>query len=61
MHKRAQRREIFAATARRFGLPVVYVNQVGGNDQLVFDGSSFAMDAAGARHRLLRAPFERIW
>ena len=28
-------------------MPVVYVNQVGGNDQLVFDGSSFAMDAAG--------------
>ena len=45
MHKRAQRREIFANTARRFGLPVVYVNQVGGNDSLVFDGSSFALDA----------------
>jgi len=28
-------------------MPVVYVNQVGGNDQLVFDGSSFAMDAEG--------------
>ena len=45
MHNRAQRREIFANTARRFGLPVVYVNQVGGNDSLVFDGSSFALDA----------------
>ena len=45
--KRAQRREIFVATARRHGIPVVYVNQVGGNDQLVFDGSSFAMDATG--------------
>ena len=47
MGKRALRREIFAATARRHTLPVVYVNQVGGNDQLVFDGSSFAMDAEG--------------
>ncbi len=47
MGKRAQRREIFAATARRHGLPLVYVNQVGGNDQLVFDGSSFAMNAEG--------------
>ncbi len=47
MGKRALRREIFAATARRHGLPVVYVNQVGGNDQLVFDGSSFAMDPEG--------------
>ena len=29
------------------GLPLVYVNQVGGQDELVFDGTSFAMDAAG--------------
>ncbi len=47
MGKRALRREIFEATARRHNMPVVYVNQVGGNDQLVFDGSSFAMDADG--------------
>jgi NAD+ synthase (glutamine-hydrolysing) len=47
MGKRALRREIFTATARRFNLPIVYVNQVGGNDQLVFDGSSFAMNARG--------------
>ncbi len=45
MGKRSLRREIFANTARRYGIPVVYVNQAGGNDQLVFDGSSFAMDA----------------
>jgi NAD+ synthase/NAD+ synthase (glutamine-hydrolysing) len=47
MGKRAQRREIFTATAHHFRMPIVYVNQVGGNDQLVFDGSSFAMDATG--------------
>ena len=45
--KRALRRDIFAAAARRHRVPVIYVNQVGGNDQLVFDGSSFAMDAQG--------------
>lgn len=45
MHKRALRREVFANTARRHRLTVVYLNQVGGNDQLIFDGSSFAMDA----------------
>ncbi|MBV8895635.1 MAG: NAD+ synthase, partial [Acidobacteriaceae bacterium] len=45
--KRAQRKAIFEATAHRFGLPLVYVHMVGGNDQLVFDGSSFAMTAAG--------------
>jgi NAD+ synthase (glutamine-hydrolysing) len=44
MGKRALRRQIFAAQALHHKLPVVYVNQVGGNDQLVFDGSSFAMD-----------------
>jgi NAD+ synthase/NAD+ synthase (glutamine-hydrolysing) len=48
MGKRELRREVFAATARKYDVPVVYVNQVGGNDQLVFDGSSFALDA-GAR------------
>ncbi len=47
MDKRQQRRDIFAAAARHHKIPVVYVNQVGGNDQLVFDGSSFAMDAEG--------------
>ncbi len=45
MEKRGLRREVFAATAKRYGIPVIYVNQVGGNDQLVFDGSSFAMNA----------------
>jgi NAD+ synthase (glutamine-hydrolysing) len=47
MGKRAQRTEIFSATARHFRVPIVYVNQVGGNDQLLFDGSSFAMNPAG--------------
>src|SRR5262249_4595105 len=28
------------------GLPIIYVNQVGGQDELVFDGASFALDAA---------------
>ena len=45
INKRELRREIFANTARRFRIPLVYVNQVGGNDSLIFDGSSFAMDA----------------
>jgi NAD+ synthase (glutamine-hydrolysing) len=47
MGKRALRREVFAATARHDKIPIVYVNQVGGNDQLIFDGSSFAMNAQG--------------
>ena len=38
---------MLAAIARNHQVPVAMVNQVGGNDQLVFDGASFAMDAAG--------------
>ncbi|MBV9158294.1 MAG: NAD+ synthase [Acidobacteriaceae bacterium] len=45
--KRGQREAIFHATTQRFGLPLVYSHMVGGNDQLVFDGSSFAMTASG--------------
>jgi NAD+ synthase (glutamine-hydrolysing) len=45
--KRELRRGVYRAAARRYHKPVVYVNQVGGNDQLVFDGSSFAMNCAG--------------
>jgi len=47
MGKRELRRELFQAIAQRYKIPVAYVNQVGGNDHLVFDGSSFAMDAQG--------------
>ena len=47
MGKRALRRQIFTTAAQRYGVPVVYVNQVGGNDQLVFDGSSFAINKNG--------------
>lgn len=41
------RREMLAAIARRHAKPVLMVNQVGGNDSLVFDGSSLALDRSG--------------
>lgn len=44
---RALRHTIARSIALRYGIPVYYVNQVGGNDQLVFDGCSFALDARG--------------
>jgi NAD+ synthase (glutamine-hydrolysing) len=47
MGKREIRRRIYRSAARRYSKPVVYVNQVGGNDQLVFDGSSFALNPRG--------------
>jgi NAD+ synthase (glutamine-hydrolysing) len=45
--KRALRRQMLSAIARRDGIPVIMVNQVGGNDSLVFDGSSLALDESG--------------
>ncbi len=47
MGKRELRQEMFRAMTRRHRVPAIVVNQVGGNDQVVFDGSSFAMDAEG--------------
>jgi NAD+ synthase (glutamine-hydrolysing) len=46
--KAALRRRLAARAATRLAVPVVYVNQVGGNDELVFDGAGFVVDAAGA-------------
>ena len=45
--KRGIRREMLAAIARRDGVPVLMSNQVGGNDSLIFDGSSLALNAQG--------------
>ena len=45
--KITERNEVVCAKAKKVGVPVVYVNQVGGQDELVFDGASFAVDAKG--------------
>jgi NAD+ synthase (glutamine-hydrolysing) len=45
--KRELRRQMLSAIARREGIPVLLCNQVGGNDSLIFDGSSLAIDAHG--------------
>ena len=42
--KREQRHTLFGGSSRRHGLPILYVNQVGGHDQLVYDGASFAAE-----------------
>lgn len=39
--------ELGARVAESGGVPLVYVNQVGGQDELVFDGASFVLDGAG--------------
>jgi NAD+ synthetase len=55
MGKFAQRAAVVRAQAIRWRRPVVYVNQVGGNDELIFDGGSFAMNADGSVVGQLRA------
>jgi NAD+ synthase/NAD+ synthase (glutamine-hydrolysing) len=45
--KRELRRDMLAAIARKHRTPVAMVNQVGGNDSLVFDGSSLVLNADG--------------
>lgn len=42
--KREQRHEVFAAAARAHNLTILYVNQIGGHDQIVYDGASFAVE-----------------
>jgi NAD+ synthase (glutamine-hydrolysing) len=45
--KAARRRTMIAELAVRHRVPIVFVNQVGGNDELIFDGGSFVSDARG--------------
>ncbi|MAG29550.1 MAG: NAD+ synthase [Deltaproteobacteria bacterium] len=48
--KAAERRAMLAEVAIRNDRPVVFVNQVGGNDELIFDGGSCVIDAKGEVH-----------
>ena len=45
--KQARRTEVLRERVAATGLPVVYANLVGGQDELVFDGGSFALDSRG--------------
>src|SRR6202047_2609222 len=54
IHKQREREEAGRARGPDVGLPLAYVNLVGGQDELVFDGNSFVMDAQG--EVLMRAP-----
>lgn len=45
--KRLIRQEMLCAQARKHGLPLLVVNQVGAHDDLIFDGRSMAIDATG--------------
>src|SRR5438309_2888559 len=47
LHKPAIRHEMVAALARAYQRPICYCNSFGGNDQLVFDGNSIAVNSTG--------------
>ena len=48
MNKQQRRHQVLRDRVRETGLPILYCNMVGGQDELVFDGGSFAVDADGA-------------
>jgi len=54
LHKQRERERIARDRVEDVRLPIVYVNMVGGQDELVFDGNSFVMDAEG--QVVMRAP-----
>jgi NAD+ synthase (glutamine-hydrolysing) len=45
--KLADRRKVMAQRQREAAIPIIYVNQIGGQDELVFDGCSMALDGDG--------------
>ena len=47
LDKDIEREHMISERARALNVPIVYVNQVGGQDELVFDGGSFAVDTTG--------------
>jgi NAD+ synthase len=47
INKHTRRLEIARARASETNLPILFVNQIGGQDELVFDGASFVMDGQG--------------
>ncbi len=53
--KDGHRRSLFGEEARRMGVPLVAVNLVGGNDDVLFDGRSRVFDAQGEEHVRLGA------
>jgi NAD+ synthase (glutamine-hydrolysing) len=54
IHKQREREDIARVRVTDVGLPLAYVNLIGGQDELVFDGNSFVMNAEG--EVVLRAP-----
>lgn len=54
------RYDLIRSHAQRYGTPFVYVNQVGGNDELIFDGESMVFDRAGEPMAIFPAFREKV-
>ena len=57
LNKIQERKNLISGHASKFSMPIVYANQVGGQDELVFDGTSMVMDSEG-KQVLQLAKFE---
>lgn len=57
--KQLERETMVERRAKAFGVPLVYVNPVGGQDEIVFDGGSHVVDGEGKL--ILRAPLFESW
>ncbi|AGB18517.1 NAD+ synthase [Thermoanaerobacterium thermosaccharolyticum] len=58
--KQELRTKMVKQISKKYKLPLIYVNQVGGNDELIFDGNSFAINSNGDRVVNLRSFSEDI-
>jgi NAD+ synthase (glutamine-hydrolysing) len=60
INKQTARHEVLRERVREVGLPIVYANMVGGQDELVFDGASFVLDRTGNLTQQLPAFKEQL-
>ncbi len=60
MNKQQHRYEVLKSRVADTGMPMIYANMVGGQDELVFDGASFALDAKGRLTHQLPAFVEAV-
>ncbi|MDO9390638.1 MAG: NAD+ synthase [bacterium] len=60
MGKASLRSGLFTRLAKKYRRPFIYVNQIGGNDELVFDGRSFAVNEAGQTVLTMKAFEEEL-
>lgn len=55
IYKQELRSKIFGLISKKYGVPLLYVNQVGANDEIVFDGASFYFNNKGEKEIQLKS------